>query len=89
VLRFALKPAFSDQQRKFSVLKLSITLAAAAVIVGSLALTAGAQTQAPGAATLRSQARNATSIQHVACGPRLFAGCPWGTRRWRGQCVPC
>jgi hypothetical protein len=71
------------------MLKLSLTLAAATLIVGSLALTASAQTQAPGAATLSSQARNATSIQHAACGPRLFAGCPWGTRRWRGRCVAC
>jgi hypothetical protein len=71
------------------MLKLSLTLAAAALIAGSLALTAGAQTQSPGAATLSSQARNATSIQHVACGPRVFAGCPWGTYRFRGRCVPC
>jgi len=71
------------------MLKLSITLAAAAIVIGSIALSASAQTQAPGAATISSQARNANSIQHVSCAPKLFAGCPWGTYRFRGRCVPC
>jgi hypothetical protein len=69
--------------------KLSITLAAAALALTSLAFTAGAQTQQPAAASIHTMLRNATMIQKAACGPRLFAGCPWGWRRWRGQCVPC
>ena len=71
--------------------KLSITLAAAAFALSMTALTVNAQTQ--GASTLNAQARNATLIQKTACGPRLFAGCPWGTRRvcgpYRCWCAPC
>jgi len=73
--------------------KLSITLAAAALVLTSMAFTAGAQTQQPGAASFHAMMRNATPIVRVACGLRLFAGCPWGTRRVCGPrrcwCAPC
>ena len=75
--------------------KLSITMAAAALVVTALAGMALAQTQQPAAATLNTLARNATPIHQAACGPRLFAGCPWGTRRVCGPyarrcwCAPC
>ena len=58
--------------------KVTVTLAAAAVFLGSMALTASAQTQRPGAAALHAQAQNFTPmIQQVACGgfgPRCGPG---------------
>jgi hypothetical protein len=73
--------------------KVSITFAAATLVLTSLAFTAGAQTQQPGAASLSALVRNATPIHEASCGPRLFTACPWGTRRvcrWgRCWCAPC
>jgi hypothetical protein len=72
--------------------KLSITLAAAALVLTSMAFTAGAQTQQPGAASLHAMLRNASSIHQVACG-RLFGACPLGSHRVCGPvrcwCAPC
>ncbi len=42
--------------------RLTITLAAAVLALGSMALTVSAQTQQPGAASLHGQAQNATPI---------------------------
>lgn len=71
--------------------KLTFTLAAAAFALGLTALTVNAQTQ--GASILSAQVKNATIIHKAACGPRLFAACPWGTHRvcgpYRCWCAPC
>ncbi len=47
--------------------KITMTLAAALFVLGSMAV-ASAQTQAPGAASLHGQAQNATIIHKAACG---------------------
>jgi hypothetical protein len=70
--------------------KLAITLAAAALFLGSFAWQADAQTQ--GAASIHAQAQNATPIVKAACGaPGRF--CPPGMRRVCGParcwCAPC
>jgi hypothetical protein len=72
--------------------KLSITLAAAALVLTSFAFAASAQTQAPGASSLDSLARNATPIHQAAC--THWARCPAGWTRvcngWgRCWCRPC
>lgn len=77
--------------------KLALTLTAATLVLGMTALTAGAQTQSPGAAGL-AQANNFTPlVQKTACGaPGPFCGPGWVRRCWRGpfgalhcRCVPC
>ncbi len=70
--------------------KLAITFAAAALLLGSVALTAQAQTQ--GADTINAQAKNATIIHKTACGG-FGSRCPPG-RHWvcgpnRCWCAPC
>jgi hypothetical protein len=76
--------------------KLALTLTAAALVLGINALTAGAQTQQPGAANLHAQIHNATPIvKQVACrGPGRSCG-PGFVRRCgfpfapHCRCVPC
>jgi hypothetical protein len=72
--------------------KLAITLAAAALMLGSMALTAGAQTQQAGASSFNTLMRNATPLHEVACRGRGGA-CPWGWFRvcnpMRCWCRPC
>ncbi len=71
--------------------KLAITLAAAALMLGSLA-SANAQTQGPGAASLYGQAQNATPIKQAGCFG-WGGGCRPGWRRvcgpYRCWCVHC
>jgi hypothetical protein len=71
--------------------KLSMTLAAAALVLTAMAGVAGAQTQQPGAASFHTMLRNATPIQEVACRGR--GACPWGWFRVcnpvRCWCRPC
>jgi hypothetical protein len=55
--------------------KFAITLTAAALVLGSLAFAAKAQTQT-GAASLHGQAQNASPVKEAAC---------WG---WGGGCRP-
>jgi hypothetical protein len=78
--------------------KLALTLTAATLVLGLTALTASAQTQSPGAASLHAQANNFTPmVQHTACGgPGPYCGPGWVRRCWRGpfgyphcRCVPC
>jgi hypothetical protein len=75
--------------------KLTLTLAAVALALGSMAMTASAQTQAPGVASLHAQLQNATPIvKQVACnGTTGIYGCGPGWVRRCGyygcRCVPC
>jgi hypothetical protein len=70
--------------------KLALTLAAAALLLGSVAWTAQAQTQ--GASSLNAQAQSATSIHKAACfgfgrwcGPGMHRVCG----PYRCWCAPC
>jgi len=66
--------------------RLTMTLAAVAIALGSVALTANAQTQAPGAASLHAQLHNATPIIKAACnGMTGGHGCGPG---WVWACGP-
>jgi Conotoxin len=72
--------------------KLTMTLTAAVLMLGTMAMAANAQTQAPGAAGLHAQIQNATLFKKAACngwGPY----CPPGTVRrcgpYRCWCAPC
>ena len=72
--------------------KLSITLAAAALALTTMAGIAAAQTQQPGASSFHTMLKNATPLHETACrGPR--GACPWGwfrvCNRWRCWCRPC
>jgi hypothetical protein len=79
--------------------KTLLTLTAAALVLGVTALSAGAQTQAPGAGNLQGQAHNFTPlVKEAACngmwGP--WCGPGWVRRCWRGpygglhcRCVRC
>ena len=72
--------------------KLTITLAVAALALGSMALSAGAQNQQPGAASLHSQAQNATPIHRTACvgfGRHCPPGFHWVCGPARCWCAPC
>ena len=70
--------------------KLAITLATAALLLGSVAFTAEAQTQ--GAASINTQAHNATIIHKAACF-HWGRFCPPGRRHvcgpYRCWCAPC
>jgi len=72
--------------------KLTMTLTAAALVLGTMAIAANAQTQAPGAGSLHAQIQNATPIQRAACGG-FGPYCPPGTTRrcgrWRCWCARC
>lgn len=72
--------------------KLTLTLTAAALVLGTMAISANAQTQVPGAAGLQAQINNYTPITKAACrgwGPY----CPPGTTRrcgpYRCWCARC
>jgi hypothetical protein len=72
--------------------KITMTLAATALIFGSMVFSASAQTQAPGAANFHAQLKNATPLKQAACrgwGPY----CPPGTVRrcgpFRCWCAVC
>jgi hypothetical protein len=73
--------------------KLTMTLTAATLMLGMMAIAANAQTQHPGAAGLHAQSRNFTPIiQQVACNGWTGAyGCGPGwiwSHRWH-RCVRC
>jgi hypothetical protein len=71
--------------------KVAITLAAAALVLGSVALTANAQTQGA-SSLLNAKAQNATIIHKTAC-MGFGRWCPPGMRRICGParcwCAPC
>lgn len=72
--------------------KINLTLAAALFVLGSIAV-ASAQTQQPGAASLRGQSQNATIIHKAACGGVWGRHCRPG-RHWvcgpnHCWCAPC
>jgi hypothetical protein len=76
--------------------KLTLTLTAAALALGTMALTANAQTLQPGAASLHAQLQNATPIVKVYCrggGPNQGWACGPGfarvCSRFRCWCRPC
>jgi hypothetical protein len=75
--------------------KLTTTLTAVVLVLGSMAVTASAQTQAPGAASFHAQLKNATPIvKQAACNGTTGAyGCGPGWVRRCGyygcRCVPC
>jgi hypothetical protein len=75
--------------------KLTMILTAAALMLGTLAIAANAQTQAPGAASLHAQIHNFTPIiKQAACNGTWGAyGCgPGWVRRcgyWGCRCMPC
>jgi hypothetical protein len=72
--------------------KLTITLAAAALALGSMALSVSAQTQQPGAASLHAQAQNATPIHQAACrgfGRHCPPGSHWVCGPARCWCALC
>ena len=71
--------------------KLTMTLTAAALVLGTMAISANAA-QMPGAAGFHAQIQNATPLKQAACrgfGPY----CPPGTTRacgpYRCWCRPC
>jgi len=69
-----------------------LTVSAAALALGSMAFSASAQTQQPGAASMHALSQNATPIHQAACrGFGRYCG-PGFTRvctRWRCWCRPC
>jgi len=71
--------------------KLALTLAAAALVLGSVALSASAQTQGA-SSVLNAQAQNATIIHKTACGG-FGRWCGPGMHRVCGParcwCAPC
>ena len=77
--------------------KLTLTLTAAVLVLGTIAMTASAQTQEPGAASLHAQLKNATPIvKQAACnGTTGRYGCGPGWVRMCGpngghcRCVRC
>jgi len=73
--------------------KLAITLTAAALALGSMALSANAQIQHPGAASLHGLAQNATPIaKEAACrgyGAHCGPGWHWRCGAWGCHCRPC
>jgi hypothetical protein len=84
--------AIHDNQGEGLMRRLTTTLAAAAFVLGSMALSASAQTQQAGASSLQSQAQNATPIHKAACDG-WDQGCPPGKHRvcapYRCWCARC
>jgi hypothetical protein len=84
--------AITTNEEEGSMRKLALTLTAAALVLGTLAVTANAQTQSPGAANLHAQMQNATPITKAACGG-FGPYCPPGTTRvcgpYRCWCRRC
>ena len=72
--------------------RLTKTLTAAALILGTMAVAANAQTQSPGAASFHAQIKNATPLKLAACGG-FGPYCPPGFTRacgpYRCWCRPC
>jgi hypothetical protein len=74
--------------------KITLTLTAAALVLGSMVLSANAQSQALGAASLHAQIQNATPIVKQAACRGFGAHCPPGYL-WtcgpygRCWCRPC
>ena len=74
---------------------LTMTLTAAVLVLGTMAITASAQTQWMGAASLHAQLKNATPIvRQVACnGTTGGCGCAAGwisaCRDRCCRCIPC
>jgi hypothetical protein len=77
-------------QKEDLMRKITMTLAAAIFVVGSMTV-ANAQTQ--GASSLNAQAQNATIIHKAACGGVWGRWCPPGRHRvcgpYRCWCAPC
>ena len=72
--------------------KLTMTLTTAALMLGTMAVAANAQTQAPGAAGLHAQMRNATPIKEAACrgwGAHCPPGTVWRCGPYRCFCARC
>ena len=72
--------------------KFGTTLTVAAVIFGTMAFGASAQTQSTAAAGLHAQIHNATPLQEAACrgfGPYCPPGTTRACNRWRCWCRPC
>ncbi len=66
--------------------KLTLTVMAAALLLGGMVMSASAQNQAPGAAGLHAQIQNATPIHQAACNGWTGAcGCAPGS----GHCCRC
>jgi hypothetical protein len=72
--------------------KLTMTLTAAALMLGTMAIVANAQTQSAGAASFHAQIKNATPFKEAACGG-FGRFCPPGFVRacgpYRCWCRPC
>jgi len=72
--------------------RITLTFTAALFVLGTMALAANAQTQAPGAASLNAQAQNATIVHKAACGG-WGRWCPPGRHHvcnpWHCWCAPC
>ncbi len=70
-----------------------LIVVASALLLGMMAATANAQTQASGAAHIQAQARNATPIvTQAACrgwGSQCPPGYIWTCYRYRCWCRPC
>jgi hypothetical protein len=74
--------------------KLAITFAAAALMLGSMAWTADAQTQSTGAGSVHALAQNMTPIvKEAACNGFWGRWCPPGRHHvcgpYRCWCAPC
>jgi hypothetical protein len=73
--------------------KFTMTLAATALVLGSMAIAANAQSQSAGAASVHGLVQNATPIvKSVACrGYGRWCGPGWvrACGRWGCRCVPC
>jgi hypothetical protein len=73
--------------------KLTMTLTAAALMLGTMAIAANAQIQAPGAANLHAQIQNATPLTTKAACNGWGPYCPPGTIRrcgpYRCWCARC
>ncbi len=73
--------------------KFTMTLTATALLLGTMAVAANAQTQVRGAADLHAQIQNATPIEKTACrgfGPHCPPGFTWTCGYYgRCWCRPC
>jgi hypothetical protein len=73
--------------------KLTMTLTAALLVLGTMAMSASAQTQAPGAASLHAQIQKATPVvKQAACrgrGPHCAPGWTWTCGPFGCACRPC
>ena len=90
---FTVMVATNEQEARMGKLtgKFAITLAAAALVLGSMALTAGAQTQQPG--SFRALTQNASPLVTPAACYHPGRWCPTGSHRRCGPyhcwCAPC